>query len=749
MALPAKQRAAEPVNWWDWVPIDRAAKALGVHRDSLARTCRDKLAPQGLAMNCRGPEGGNPRWWIHRNHDDRLGRGEYLDAETPPDLDGFTASQIAIANARRRCVMLYREAKGAKVEPLAKWIGGFLSHVSETIVSDMCGRGYSMKLSRRSLERWDQLYQGPADFDKLIDRRGGDMRSQGDGEAWRFFKSIYLHGNRVKAKVAWRMTREQARREGWNWCSYGSCLRQIDQRIPPAVQAYTRDPRAYKNSVEPVGEMDSETFAANQTWIGDHAELDIFVRVRSAKGWRIVRPWITAWMDWRTRKIVGYVVTLAPSSATIGQALKRGIEDPDNLGPPALVWIDNGKDYKARALGGLTKQQRLTLRRGYMDEPFVGGIFGLLGIEPHFAIPYNGRGKGRLETWFGHWLHEHFDKTFTSSYCGNNSANRPEHVTAAIKDHANVATLAEVEGALAKFITGYNCGREHDKGDLIDGVMKLSPSEALAAWGTKRVLNKPDVLKYLLLHRTEPVAVGKRGVRVQVKGITLGWGSGEPALIPYMKAPGRKAQKVVIGYDPHDMDHAWVFDVQGRFICQAKLNHTGGAYGTAKSIEHAKTVNRRKAKLNQALKLVRDEQLPLRIYSNEELIAQEAAQEARANRTEPAGYQVVQTPLDGQLKSMVRPELRRAAGGEVSTDDPFDDEILEPFKPTRSLQEVMRDIRAREDSSDDVYDTFGSSWYDDDEPINLAGMDDEADHPDSAAGDMDDDGGADLLDDLP
>jgi putative transposase len=72
------------------------------------------------------------------------------------------------------------------------------------------------------------------------------------------------------------------------------------------------------------------------------------------------------------------------------RAFKRGCE---TYGPPDAVKIDNGKNYDSEMWTGTTKKKRKALKKGYLDEKRIAGLYGKLGINVSFAIPYNAKAK--------------------------------------------------------------------------------------------------------------------------------------------------------------------------------------------------------------------------------------------------------------------------------------------------------------------------------------------------------------------
>jgi putative transposase len=80
----------------------------------------------------------------------------------------------------------------------------------------------------------------------------------------------------------------------------------------------------------------------NQIWVSDHGQHDVWVRNDLFSGISTnaaLRPWLTAMIDMRSRKIVGTAWSATPSSHTISSALRVGIE---SFGIPQILYVDNG-----------------------------------------------------------------------------------------------------------------------------------------------------------------------------------------------------------------------------------------------------------------------------------------------------------------------------------------------------------------------------------------------------------------------
>lgn len=94
----------------------------------------------------------------------------------------------------------------------------------------------------------------------------------------------------------------------------------------------------------------------NQVWQGDHKRLDVLVVPPRAK--RPVAPWSTMFIDARSRAIMGWAISLRPSTAEVLAALRDGMllpADGDALGGvPEQLRIDHGLEFCAEAVRAAT-----------------------------------------------------------------------------------------------------------------------------------------------------------------------------------------------------------------------------------------------------------------------------------------------------------------------------------------------------------------------------------------------------------
>jgi putative transposase len=137
--------------------------------------------------------------------------------------------------------------------------------------------------------------------------------------------------------------------------------------------------------------VDWEPDHRNEVWQGDHKQLDVLVLPPRAR--RPVRPWSTIFIDAGSRAIMGWALSLHPSTAEVLAALRDALliaESPALVlgGVPERIRIDHGLDFCAEAVRAATLA---------------------LGVELSVATTYTPQEKGRVER-----LHLTLVQTFLS-----------------------------------------------------------------------------------------------------------------------------------------------------------------------------------------------------------------------------------------------------------------------------------------------------------------------------------------------
>jgi len=240
-------------------------------------------------------------------------------------------------------------------------------------------------------------------------------------------------------------------------------LRSWFHKIPDVVKVMARDgEEAFHNTQEILSFRALSDIRPLDYVVMDHRRLDIFCLAPDRGKWKLVRPWLTAAIDMRTRKWLAWVIVETPSSDSIASVLKRSFID---WGLPGAVYWDNGKDFTCEWLeGGRSKTRNAGVVKEL--EPAIRGVMGSLGIRVHHAIVRRARSK-IIEPNFTNVAN--FDKTLPW-WCGHRPSARPERFADLTAQHEKwraggavgpaFPTIAEVAAIYDEFLTSLN-EREH------------------------------------------------------------------------------------------------------------------------------------------------------------------------------------------------------------------------------------------------------------------------------------------------
>jgi len=461
-----------------------------------------------------------------------------------------------------------------------------------------------------------------------------------EARAYLFLK--YCNPNQPTASWCIDQLRHHAKQQGWRLPS-DATMRRYLMSIPPETRdRYRKGEKYWREHYLPSVLRDYESMVPAETYDSDHRQFNVAVRYPSGK---ILFPWITAWADMRSRKVLGYEVAAIPSSDTINLSLKHTIE---RYGAPEHIIIDNGRDYSAKQFtGGQAKRFRFKV-----NEDELAGVYKLLGIEPHFAIPANAQAKP-IERWFL-TLEEHFDKAFPA-YRGHHILARPEGVDKRITKQADryVMDWDEFLACVDNHIELYNQDHEH-QGHGMDG---RSPNEVwnahFAAHAQRRV--SPSALRLLLMKSSKPVTVGRFGI------VAFNGRYRSPELME-LQGKGR----VFYRYDPADLSILYIYSSENEFLCLAERTDRT-AWNDETAYHEIRTLEKKK---KQAIKAQRE--------AAENLVQVNFGYEKR----EPSGrhpdkpaktLRVLRTQLDGvqgriDAHDQGRQEQREARGRAVHED---------------------------------------------------------------------------------
>jgi putative transposase len=259
----------------------------------------------------------------------------------------------------------------------------------------------------------------------------------------------------------------------------------------------------------------------NQVWEADHKQLPVLVL--APKGQRPQTPWVTWFMDAYSRLVMGWAISLRPSSATSLTALRMGLLVDPERGPwggvPTMLRWDNGLEFAAAAL---TKAA------------------AALGCVVSPAPPYTPHLKGKVER-LHRTITQEFLKGLPFYTGGRRGADRTLYGPA-----AGPMTLDRFVSDFDAWVLDYNTRRQHR------GIGEQTPLERWCSDATPIEQVPADQLRGMLL-ADEERTIGKDGIHFH--------------RLVYV-APelnGQVGQRVTVHYMPHDprqielkLDGLWV-----------------------------------------------------------------------------------------------------------------------------------------------------------------------------------------------
>ncbi len=585
MPVAARQSVARLTD--DWITVEEAATETGAD----PRTWQYRAASEAKAARQqsraslpvkRRPDSGDGKavWHVHRSMDPRL-----TPCPTHATRDDRQRPVLLTKHPENKVQQAYR-----KLRWLSEWRklcdgrgGATEAELAEQIVADAKqAEGKDFPISFRAMQLWQRAYNAEGTdgqirgAEALIDRRGAEPRGivgkvKRSQEAKDHFYSLFRTENKLSLAACHRMTLAEAKRRGWDWpTTIAATHKWIDRHDDIAFTYLCRyGKRAYSKKFMPYNEQDWEKIAAGEFYVADHTQCDFWCGYKD----RLIRPWLTAVLDCRSRCIVGWHLGPAPHQEAILSAMYMAFSE---WGIPRTLRIDNGRDFQARTFTGLTKREARELRRVYgrewkavvrrqreavaLDDRRWMGIVEELGIRQINANPYSAWSKGQVERWF-RTFEDQCGKGF-ATYCGNDPKNRPEcldqilHGRRGIEDKAlsvvnasDVPTLDQVRDRIAEYLLQY-----HDQPHAGVGIENATPRETWAIDNVARTAER-EALTCMMSIRGE-YTVGRNGVSVRLGGRTFGYGARSAALRRYM------GRKVLVGVAPDRPAHCCAFDCQ-------------------------------------------------------------------------------------------------------------------------------------------------------------------------------------------
>lgn len=563
--LPARPPAPTGATW---LPPARAAERLGVSPRRVQQRANDEWLASGLARFTIG-ENGRLTLEIRSDADPLLSR-VIAPEDMSVDLRTLTYAQRIELGRRMRIYQGWLDAiaAAARAHRTAQ------SATEEFLLLLSLDDG--TKITQQTLYRWHRAFRlhgqaGLCDGRWKIegDSSGPDRADKSDpflAEVQR----LWLTKRKLSKAQAHFLASVKAAEEGWTVVPIRTTGRFLD-RIPVATVAlYREGEEGYKNSAATFIERDYSTIDTNSMWVSDHHRLDVVVR----HGGKTDRPWLTAFMDMRSRVIVGWRIFMHdPNSDTIIAAFRDGCMA---FGVPDAVYFDHGKDFECEAIEGVTKAQKRRAQKPLIDS----GIMGQLGIAVKHALPYNPQSKP-IERFF-RTVSEQFSKLW-ATYCGRSPEHKPDDLVEKVK-RGLAPTMEQFVASFSDYLVKY-----HDTAHAGDGMEGRAPLVVFDAHLQRKRVLTDDLADLILMKKSRPLKVGQHGVTWQ------GVNYGSRQLAQW------HGKQVCIRIDDRDVSSVEVFSYpEDKRLCTADSNERLPVNADAQLVREANMMKRRDLKLARA-----------------------------------------------------------------------------------------------------------------------------------------------------
>lgn len=508
------------------------------------------------------------------------------------------------------------------------------------------GKFPDITFSERILYRKAQALResGPV---ALVHRRGkhGKHKKAVPDKVFDIFEYFYLDQSKKSIQLCITLTELEIRQHPDKYdqsllplASQASFVREVERSIPVPVLKYFRlGEKAFKDECGNYIERTYDDLHSNDIWVCDNHTFDIFVNNGEQK--KPARVYLTGFLDVRSRKMVGWYVTDAPSSDATLQALRRGI---DAYGIPKMIYSDNGREFLTHDIGG-----RGFRKSAKTDEHEPPTILKHLQIEFRTALVKNARAK-IIERAFLE-VKECFSKLF-EGYTGGNILERPERLKTMGKKAENFIILDDFCRYVDIFLSGWFNKQNHSG----TGMNGKSRDEVYAACLYEQRMATTEELN-LMMMRTSRMQTVNRGVKIKFYDMDIRFYSDELIM-------RHDHEKVYVRYNPDDLAEVRIYDEQDRFLCTAKQQDKLSYFASKDEVGERMRENRTLEKTVKAYK----KQKGIEADDALELIMREAeANMAAGERLDPK----IITPIRAIDDSNEGDVLAKAVGGTI---DPID-----------------------------------------------------------------------------
>lgn len=313
--------------------------------------------------------------------------------------------------------------------------------------------------------------------------------------------------------------------------------------------------REWKNKMMLKGKRDATSLEVMEYVVGDEHTFDFWVSWTAPNGKiKAVRPKLVAWMDMKSRCIVGDVACVDANSQTLKESLVKMIYSEPG-GVPHILHVDNGKDYTAKTMTG---QSRKTRKVDFNFDAETVGFYQSIGIEEvGRSLPYQPWDKPieRLFSTVCSKFSKWFD-SYTGTLTGSRTYAKRQKDVDEMLERGELLTMEEFFEVWTKWKNEKYHTRVHS-GLKSAGEKWVTPGEMFAHGPRYEKAAPPREYAAMLLMKADTARVTNQGIN------KFGTLYTDYELCHYV------GKRVGIKWDIDDITKLYVFDEDGRKICEA------------------------------------------------------------------------------------------------------------------------------------------------------------------------------------
>ena len=358
---------------------------------------------------------------------------------------------------------------------------------------------------------------------------------------------------------------EIANDRGWDYPSYQTVARYInylmqEKRLKNAHFLAANGVREYKNKVMVKGSRNTKALDVLEMVQGDEHTFDCWVAYKNPNGKVTpIKPKLVAWIDTRSRVIMGDVICKNPNSQILKQSLLKVVYGSPG-GVPKYLLIDNGRDYQSKELKGSTKNERRQKKKSnlFFDEECKGFYRSIGILDETNSLPYQPWSKAQVERFFGivcskftKWL-----DSYTGTLTGSLTSGKKKKDINKMLEDGELLTMEQFYERWSIWLKEYH--NSVHSGLKTQKEKYTKPLELFMNAENKYYKPAPPrTYASMLMMKAESVRVYNLGIK------KFGFEYRSDDLTRYHE------EKVDIKYDPEDLTKLYVYTKEGKFICEA------------------------------------------------------------------------------------------------------------------------------------------------------------------------------------